>query len=139
MGRNIIAAFGVAVSLSAASAYAGDISVAEAGARHGQALSAAKICPGGKITAKGEALPGSYSGDDTAVFKAESEKVTAAWDKAFQCEEVDPATHHSTTCRRMKLISCRQAWIEIGPEGRNIPGLLDVDFSAWAEKHPEAP
>lgn len=116
---------------------AADITVAEAGARYGQALAGAKFCPGGKVTAKAEALPGTYTSVDATKFKSEAENVTKAWDKAFACVEFDPTANRSTECRKMRLTSCRQAWIEIGPEGRNLPGLLDVDFSAWADKHPE--
>ena len=118
------------------SAMAADISPAEAGARYGQALSIAKFCPGGKLAAKAEALPGSYAGADAEIFNKESGTVTSAWDKAFACIEVDPESNRYTQCRKMLLTSCRQGWIEIGPEGRNLPGLVDVDFAAWAEKHP---
>lgn len=116
-------------------ARAADISAAEAGARYGQALAVAKICPGGKLTAKAEALPGGFTGADADTFKKESDNVTTAWDKAFACVEVDPNTNRTTTCRKMRITSCRQAWVEIGPEGRNVPGLVDVDFNAWAEQH----
>ena len=141
MSRYVIAALSAALGLSMAfaPAHAGDITVAEAGARFGQATAAAKFCPGGKITAKADSLAGAYTGEDATVFKAQADNVTAAWDKAFTCVEVDPTTRRTTQCRKMILTSCRQAWIEIGPEGRNVPGLLDVDFNAWAEQHPEVP
>lgn len=141
MSRNVIAAVSTALCLSVAfaPAHAGDITIAEAGARFGQATAAAKFCPGGKITAKAEALAGSYTGENASTFKAQADNVTAAWEKAFNCIEVDPNTRRTTQCRKMRLTSCRQAWIEIGSEGRNVPGLLDVDFNAWAEKHPDVP
>ena len=141
--RRMIAALTIAMcgvlALAPAGADAGDISAAEAGARYGQAMAGAKFCPGGKVTAKAEAIRASFSGDNTAIFTAEAEKVTVAWDKAFACVEVDPNNHRTTQCRKLRLASCRQAWIEIGTEGRNMPGLLDVDFGAWAEKHPGPP
>jgi hypothetical protein len=133
MRRIFIALFSLTVGIGAVQsrASAGDISVAEAGARYGQAKSAAKFCPGGRVTAKAETLAHSYIGENIAVFKAEEVKVTEAWDKAFACIEIDPNTNRTTQCRKMRITSCRQAWIEIGVEGRNIQGLLDVDFSAW--------
>ncbi len=133
MRRSIFAVLSIVIGLGMMlePATAGDISVAEAGARYGQAKSAAKFCPGGKVTAKAESLAQSYIGENTAVFKAEEVKVTEAWDKAFACIEIDPNTNRTTQCRKMRITSCRQAWIEIGVEGRNIQGLLDVDFSAW--------
>jgi hypothetical protein len=141
MRRAFIALFSLAIGAGAmlSPASAGDISVAEAGARYGQAKAAAKFCPGGTVSAKAETLAKSFVGENTAVFKAEEVKVTEAWDKAFACIEVDPNTNRTTQCRKMRLTSCRQAWIEIGAEGRNVPGLLDVDFGAWEEKHPPAP
>ena len=133
------AALLAALSLFSASVNAADVSVAEAGARYGQANAGAKFCPGGKITAKATALSEAYTGADAESFKSEAKKVTDAWDTAFACIEVDPDSRRTTQCRKMRLTSCRQAWIEIGPEGRNVPGLLDVDFSAWEEKHPPVP
>lgn len=120
-------------------AQAADVTAAEAGARFGQATAAAKTCPGGKVTAKASGLVGAYTGEDAAVFQAEALKVTDAWEKAFACVEVDPTSRRTTQCRKMRLTSCRQAWIEIGPEGRDLAGLLDVDFAAWVEEHPPVP
>jgi len=118
-------------------ASAAEMTVAEAGARYGQALSAAKFCPGGKITGTATALPSQFNGADAETFQVEAGKVTAGWGQAFDnCVEIDPATHKQTTCRRMKVTSCRQAWIEIGPEGRDFPGLLDTDFSKIKEIDP---
>lgn len=116
--------------------HAAGISPAEAGARYGQALAIAKFCPGGKLAAKADALPGSYTGADAETFKKEAANVTLAWDKTFDCVEIDPDTRRTTQCRKMRLTSCRQGWLEIGPEGRDMRGLVDVDFGAWAEKHP---
>jgi hypothetical protein len=115
------------LAASATGARAGDPTPAEAGARYGQATSAAKICPGGVVTAKAEALAKSFTGADLETFKAEAAKVTAAWDKAFACNEIEPSGR-PTQCRTIKVRSCREAWIEIGPEGRAIPGLLNLNL-----------
>jgi hypothetical protein len=136
MRREMTLGLGLALSLAPISvAYAGDISASDAGARYGQAQSAAKFCPGGKVTVKAETLAKSYTGETAATFKSGAETVIAAWDKTFACIEIDPATNRQTQCRKMRLTSCRQAWVEIGSEGKDLPGLLDVDFSAWAEKY----
>ncbi len=137
MRRDVNFGFGLVLAVFAvtATAHGGELSVSDAGARYGQAQSASKFCPGGKITDKAESLAQSFTGDDAAVFKAGADNVTAAWDKAFACIEIDPATNRKTECRKMRLTSCRQAWIEIGAEGKDVPGLLDVDFSAWVEKN----
>jgi hypothetical protein len=98
---SVAAALVCVLTLRAAECRAADMPAAEAGARIGQALSAAKLCPGARATSKITALAKSYGETNQAVIKTEADKIVASWDKA---------------------------WGEIGPEGTAIPGLLD--FSA---------
>lgn len=103
------------------------LSIDEQGARHGQALSAAKICPGARTTAKVATLAASIKDADRAAFDAASQKILAAWDKAFLCQDVDPAQYPRdiNACRKSKILSCTTSWQEIGPEGAALPGLLE--------------
>ena len=132
----LVLSFCASLAAMLAPAVAADVTATSAGQRYGQSLSVAKFCPGGKLSAKAEALPSGFTGAELETFKKESSAVTEGWDKAFACVEVDAGTNRTTQCRKMRLTSCRQAWVEIGPEGRDMPGLVDVDFGAWAEKHP---
>jgi hypothetical protein len=118
----------MAAAIVARPALAGDISAADAGARYGQAVAAAKICPGGVVTDKAKALKASFIDGNASTFQAEADKVTEGWDKVFNCVERDPNTGRTTSCRKMKLVNCRQAWLEIGPEGKAVAGLLDLNF-----------
>jgi hypothetical protein len=99
----------------------------EQGARHGQALAAAKICPGARTTAKLTALPASISSADKDAFEAASTRIIIAWDKAFSCQDIDSAQYprEINACRKSKILSCNSAWQEIGPEGSALPGLLE--------------
>lgn len=109
-----------------ASAEQPSVSVKDQGARHGQAIAAARICPGARRTPKAETLGNALTPDDRAVFDRESAVVVAAWEKAFSCTDVDPAqTREINGCRKAKILSCTSAWREIGPEGAALPGLLD--------------
>ncbi|MGE5266570.1 MAG: hypothetical protein ACM3L9_04305 [Deltaproteobacteria bacterium] len=103
------------------------LSVDELGARHGQALAAAKICPGARTTAKVTELAASLTTGERPAFEAASNKILAAWDKAFACKDVDPAQYprEVNSCRKAKILSCSSTWTEIGPEGSAIPGLLE--------------
>ncbi len=114
------------ISISA-SAGAENMSVDEQGARHGQALSAAKICPGARTTAKVADLAASMKDADRATFDAASQKIVIAWDKAFLCQDVDPAQapREINSCRKSKILSCSSTWSEIGPDGTALPGLLE--------------
>jgi hypothetical protein len=111
----------------AAPVTAQNLSIDEQGARHGQALSAAKICPGARTTAKVAALAASIKDADRAAFDAASQKIVVAWDKAFLCQDVDPAQapREINSCRKSKILSCTSTWSEIGPEGAALPGLLE--------------
>lgn len=100
-----------------------------AGRRYGQALAVAAQCPGGKATAKAEALKARFSGSAAQAFAAEADRVVADWKAALGCVEADPETGRMiASCRRIKKITCSQAWLEIGPEGSAMPGL--VEFKA---------
>lgn len=111
------------------SAHAGGprLSIDEQGARHGQALSAAKICPGARTTAKVAALAASIPAGDRPAFEAASQKIVTAWDKALTCQDVDPAQapREINSCRKSKILSCTSTWREIGPDGAALPGLLE--------------
>jgi len=106
---------------------AASLSLDEVGARHGQAVSAAKICPGARTTAKLEQLAASITRVDLATFEAASQKIVVAWDKAFACQDVDPAQapREINSCRKSKILSCTTTWREIGPDGSALPGLLE--------------
>lgn len=105
---------------------AAPLSVKEQGARHGQALAAAKICPGARVTANVAALAAAVADADKAAFAASSADIVAAWDKAFACTDVDPAqTREINGCRKAKILSCSTTWQEIGPDGMALPGLLE--------------
>lgn len=106
---------------------AANLSLDERGARHGQALSAAKICPGARTTAKVAALAASIPASDRPAFDAASARILAAWEKAFLCQDVDPAQapREINSCRKSKILSCTSTWSEIGPEGSALPGLLE--------------
>lgn len=117
---------GLPASAADAPALQPNISVKDQGARHGQAIAAARICPGARRTAKAETLGNALTPDDRAVFDRESAVIVAAWEKAFSCTDVDPAqTREINGCRKSKILSCTSAWREIGPEGADLPGLLD--------------
>lgn len=115
------------ISTVGAHAGAASLSIDEQGARHGQALSAAKICPGARITANVAALAEAVNESDRAAFNASSQKIVVAWDKAFVCQDVDPAQYprEINACRKSKILSCSQTWSEIGPDGSALPGLLE--------------
>lgn len=113
------------LTLRAAECRAADMSAAQAGSRIGQALSAAKLCPGARATAKITALAKSYGETNPAVIKTEADKIVASWDKALGCVESNPEIKLYTGCRKTKILSCNSAWGEIGPEGTELPGLLD--------------
>ncbi len=123
-----------AVLTNSFQAAAGDISAADAGARYGQAVAAAKICPAGVVTEKAQTLKSGFTSENAKVFEVEALKVTEGWDKAFKCVDRDPNTGRTTSCRKMKLINCREAWLEIGPDGRAFPGLLDMNFDSWTKE-----
>jgi hypothetical protein len=117
----------IALTSAAFPAAAQSPSIDEQGARHGQALSAAKICPGARTTAKLATLATAIKDADRAAFDAASQKIILAWDKAFLCQDVDPAQapREINSCRKSKILSCTATWSEIGPEGTALPGLLE--------------
>ena len=102
-------------------------SIDEQGARHGQALAAARICPGARTTAKIDELAASIPPDRRPEFNAASDRIVAAWNEAFACQDVDPAQYprEINSCRKSKILSCSTTWSEIGPEGSALPGLLE--------------
>lgn len=97
-----------------------------AGAHHGQAVAASRICPGAQLTAGARALEAQYSQQDAVTFAAASKRIIAAWEQAFACVDVDPAQSREINgCRRAKILSCTAAWSEVGPDGSAIAGLLE--------------
>lgn len=126
MKKSVIAGL-IALAAAASAAAAQNFTIDEQGARHGQALSAAKICPGARTTAKVNALATAIKAADRVAFDAASQKIILAWDKAFLCQDVDPAQapREINSCRKSKILSCTATWSEIGPEGTALPGLLE--------------
>ncbi len=103
------------------------ISVDEQGARHGQAIAAMATCPGAKTTVKVAEIAAAISPEDREAFEAASNRIVQAWQKAFACQDVDPAQspREMNGCRKAKILSCTMTWREIGPEGSALPGLLE--------------
>lgn len=93
----------------------------DAGARYGQALGAAEVCYGAKITAKADALSKSYAGPDQDIFKATAAKIFNAWLSVKRC--VNP--NDPNTCKVIMDKSCMQAEAEIGANGSAVPGLVE--------------
>jgi hypothetical protein len=108
-------------------AEAGELSIDEQGARHGQAIAAAKICPGARETAKLAAMAAGIAEPDREAFTAASKRIQLAWEKAVHCRDVDPAQYprEINSCRKTKILNCTTTWTEIGPEGTALPGLLE--------------
>ncbi len=102
----------------------------EAGAYFGQAKSVATFCPGGRLTGGADTLSSGYQGADRDLFEAEAQRIEAQWRVAMACREADEAGRPNTQCRRIKLLTCRQAWAEIGPEGNRVPGLITFEIDA---------
>lgn len=124
----LMLAFAPAVSRidAASAAERPRIAAKELGIRHGQAIAAVRTCPGARLTAKAEGLETDLGRGDLAVFRDESDRILTAWANAFACTDVDPAqTREINGCRRAKILSCNQAWQEIGPDGMALPGLVE--------------
>lgn len=97
-----------------------------AGAHHGQAVAAARICPGARLTPAIDAAARIYTGAAADQFATQSAHIVAAWEKAFSCTDVDPAQFRDINgCRKSKILSCTTAWREVGPDGTALPGLLE--------------
>jgi hypothetical protein len=118
----IVIASSVAVAAGNAS-----LSLDEQGARHGQALAAMATCPGARTTIKVAELADAIASEDREAFEAASKQIVEAWQKAFTCQDVDPAQspREMNGCRKAKILSCTMTWREIGPEGSALPGLLE--------------
>lgn len=94
----------------------------EAGIRYGQAAGVAAVCPNMRTTDKAEALVGTFSGSELDVFIVQAEAVLKSWRKTLTCaHSADP-----NPCRLANQLSCREAYGEIGPEGRVAPGLVEM-------------
>jgi hypothetical protein len=115
------------LALTAPVAADGADPIDEQGARHGQAIAAMATCPGAKTTLKVAELAAAVAPGDREAFQAASDRIVKAWQKAFACQDVDPAQspREMNGCRKAKILSCTMTWREIGPEGSALPGLLD--------------
>lgn len=122
LAKTIIAAVTLSAALAPLNARAADpLDARQAGARYGQALGVALVCYGLKTTPAVERLPTNYTGADADLFKAESEKVLLAWRDAKTCKKAGGPNE----CRLIHEWSCRDAVLEIGPEGTKLPGLVE--------------
>ncbi len=93
----------------------------DAGARFGQALGAAEVCYGSKVTGKANGLEAAYSAADQEAFKAQAAKIFDAWHKVKNCaDQFDP-----NRCKIIMDKSCLAAEAEIGPSGNVLPGLVE--------------
>jgi hypothetical protein len=93
----------------------------EAGARYGQALGVALVCYGLRTTSAVDSLPAIYANEAQPAFREEAEKVLATWRKASSCKTAGGPN----PCRLAHEWSCRDALIEIGPNGSKLPGLIE--------------
>jgi hypothetical protein len=93
----------------------------EAGIRYGQAAGAAVVCEHTHATPKAENLIKTFSGDDLDAFKVQADTVLSAWKKTLTCED----SGGPNQCRLSHQISCGEAYKEIGPEGKVVPGLIE--------------
>lgn len=102
---------------------AAGLSARDLGARYGQALGAVLACPGYGVTAKAEALASGLSRGEMEDFKREAAVVVGLWRRIPVC---DAATNGPNECRLANDLSCREAMRDVGPEGRVVPGLIEV-------------
>jgi hypothetical protein len=94
----------------------------DTGSRYGQALGAAEICVGVKVTDKASALRPLYSGAELEEFNTQEQKIYDAWIRVKHCvHEDDP-----NQCKVIADESCAAAMTEIGPKGTALPGLLEI-------------
>ena len=98
------------------------LSPRDLGARYGQALGASLACPGTRVTEKAEALSAGMRDEAREEFKRQAAVVVALWRKIPAC---DGATHGPNQCKLANNVSCREAYLDIGPEGRHLPGLIE--------------
>jgi hypothetical protein len=99
----------------------GPLTARDAGVRYGQAAGVAAVCENVHATEKAQQLIQNYSGADLDTFKVQADAVLAAWKKTLSCENAgDP-----NQCRLAHQISCGEAYKEIGPEGKVMPGLVE--------------
>lgn len=120
--------FAILATLIACPAAAGaaEMTSEDQGIRYGQALAAARTCPGARLTPKAAALEEGVAVTERRTFRDASDRIVAAWANAFACKDVDPAqTRDINGCRRAKILSCTTTWREIGPDGTALPGLLE--------------
>lgn len=94
----------------------------EAGARQGQAIGAALVCPGVTLTKKAEDLTRLYSGRDLELFNAQAAKVADLWSNIRNCGRAGGPDQ----CRIVNQMSCKEAVREIGPQGVRLPGLIET-------------
>ncbi len=107
--------------VAAPAAAAPALAARDAGIRYGQAAGAAVVCENTHATTKAEELIKSFSGAELDAFKLQADTVLAAWKKTLSCED----SGGPNQCRLSHQISCGEAYKEIGPEGKAVPGLIE--------------
>lgn len=100
----------------------GPLPARNAGARQGQAIGAAIVCPGTHLTKKAEDLGSVYSGSDLDTFNVESSRVAEVWRNLLNCEQ----TAGPEQCTVVNKKNCSEAAQEIGPTGTVLPGLIEL-------------
>jgi hypothetical protein len=98
------------------------LSARDAGRRGGEAAGAAILCEQLKVTGKVAELRGHYQGEDLAEFDAEASKIMQAWEQVKGCVNgQDP-----NQCKIAQQTSCVLALREVGPQGKIVPGLVEL-------------
>jgi hypothetical protein len=100
-----------------------EMNAREAGARYGQALGVALVCYGLRTRSDGLSRLAAAHSDakDHPDFQAEADKVLKSWQEASSCQNAGGPN----PCRLVHEWSCRDALREIGPQGTELPGLVE--------------
>jgi hypothetical protein len=114
-------AIGLCAVTAAEADTASNLPPREAGARYGQALGVALVCYGLRTTSALDRLPTTYTNNSRQAFQEEADKVLAAWREASTCRTAGGPN----SCRLIHEWSCRDAILEIGPNGTKMPGLIE--------------
>lgn len=117
MAAAALTAFGTVTAIGGA-----PLSPRDAGARQGQAIGAAIVCPGMHLTKRAEDLGSGFSGADLEAFNTQSAKVAESWRELLNCD----LKGGSDKCRIINEKSCLEAAQQIGPSGSVLPGLIEI-------------
>lgn len=120
VGLLVVAALVACAGVAAAGT--APLSPRDAGARQGQAIGAAIVCPGTHLTKKAEDLASGLSGADLETFNTQSAKVVETWRELLSCD----LKGGPDKCRIINQKSCLEAAQEIGPAGTVLPGLIEL-------------